>query len=30
MIEELAEMKVDLIHPEGAPLFVQKGYTRSG
>jgi maleate cis-trans isomerase len=30
IIEELAEMKVDLIHPEGAPLFVQKGYTRSG
>ena len=26
MIAELAEMKVDLIHPEGAPLFVQKGY----
>ena len=30
MIEELAEMQVDLIHPEGAPLFVQKGYARSG
>jgi maleate cis-trans isomerase len=29
MIAELAEMKVDLIHPEGAPLFVQKGYVRS-
>ncbi|HEV8725345.1 MAG TPA: hypothetical protein VGW77_32410 [Candidatus Binatia bacterium] len=29
MIAELAEMKVDLIHPEGAPLFVQKGYQRS-
>ena len=28
-IAELAEMKVDLIHPEGAPLFVQKGYQRS-
>lgn len=28
-IAELAEMKVDLIHPEGAPLFVQKGYGRS-
>ena len=28
-IAELAEMKVDLIHPEGAPLFVQKGYRRS-
>ena len=25
LIAELAEMKVDLIHPEGAPLFVQKG-----
>ena len=30
IIGELAEMKVDLIHPEGAPLFVQKGYSRSG
>ena len=29
LIAELAEMKVDLIHPEGAPLFVQKGYQRS-
>ena len=29
LIAELAEMKVDLIHPEGAPLFVQKGYRRS-
>jgi maleate cis-trans isomerase len=29
IIAELAEMKVDLIHPEGAPLFVQKGYRRS-
>ena len=29
IIGELAEMKVDLIHPEGAPLFVQKGYSRS-
>lgn len=29
IIAELAEMKVDLIHPEGAPLFVQKGYQRS-
>ena len=29
MIAELAAMKVDLIHPEGAPLFVQKGYARS-
>jgi maleate cis-trans isomerase len=29
IIAELAEMKVDLIHPEGAPLFVQKGYGRS-
>jgi maleate cis-trans isomerase len=29
LIAELAEMKVDLIHPEGAPLFVQKGYVRS-
>ena len=28
-IAELAEMSVDLIHPEGAPLFVQKGYQRS-
>jgi maleate isomerase len=28
-IAELAERKVDLIHPEGAPLFVQKGYRRS-
>lgn len=29
LIAELAEMQVDLIHPEGAPLFVQKGYRRS-
>ena len=29
MIAELADMNVDLIHPEGAPLFVQKGYMRS-
>lgn len=29
LIAELAEMRVDLIHPEGAPLFVQKGYARS-
>jgi maleate isomerase len=29
LIAELAEMKVDLIHPEGAPLFVQKGYRKS-
>jgi maleate cis-trans isomerase len=29
LIAELAEMKVDLIHPEGAPLFVQLGYRRS-
>jgi maleate isomerase len=29
LIAELAEMKVDLIHPEGAPLFVQKGYAQS-
>jgi maleate cis-trans isomerase len=29
MIAELAEMKVDLVHPEGAPLFVQKGYAKS-
>jgi maleate cis-trans isomerase len=29
IIAELAAMKVDLIHPEGAPLFVQKGYHRS-
>jgi len=29
IIGELAEMKVDLIHPEGAPLFVQKGYSQS-
>src|SRR5215475_13948173 len=29
IIAELAELKVDLIHPEGAPLFVQKGYQRS-
>ena len=29
MIGELAELRVDLIHPEGAPLFVQKGYRRS-
>jgi len=29
IIAELAEMKVDLIHPEGAPLFVQKSYRRS-
>ena len=29
LIAELAEMKVDLIHPEGAPLFIQKGYQRS-
>jgi len=29
IIAELAEMKVDLIHPEGAPLFVQKGYAGS-
>jgi maleate isomerase len=30
MIAELAELKVDLIHPEGAPLFIQKGHARSG
>jgi maleate isomerase len=29
MIADLAAMNVDLIHPEGAPLFVQKGYQRS-
>ena len=29
IIAELAEMNVDLIHPEGAPLFIQKGYARS-
>jgi maleate cis-trans isomerase len=29
IIADLAEMKVDIIHPEGAPLFVQKGYLRS-
>jgi maleate isomerase len=29
LIAELAEMKVDLIHPEGAPLFIQLGYRRS-
>jgi maleate cis-trans isomerase len=29
IIAELAEMNVDLIHPEGAPLFVQKGFSRS-
>lgn len=29
IIAELAAMQVDLIHPEGAPLFVQKGYRRS-
>jgi maleate isomerase len=29
LIAELAEMQVDLIHPEGAPLFVQKGYSES-
>jgi maleate cis-trans isomerase len=29
IIAELAEMGVDLIHPEGAPLFVQKGFQRS-
>jgi maleate isomerase len=29
IIGELAEMGVDLIHPEGAPHFVQKGYARS-
>jgi maleate isomerase len=29
LIAELAELKVDLIHPEGAPLFVQKGYRQS-
>lgn len=25
-IDELARLKVDLIHPEGAPFFIQKGY----
>jgi maleate cis-trans isomerase len=29
IIAELADMNVDIIHPEGAPLFVQKGYQRS-
>jgi maleate cis-trans isomerase len=29
LIAELAAMQVDLIHPEGAPLFVQKGYSQS-
>ena len=29
IIAELAEMNVDLIHPEGAPLFIQKGFSRS-
>jgi maleate isomerase len=29
LIAELADMGVDLIHPEGAPLFVQKGFRRS-
>ena len=29
IIAQLAEMNVDIIHPEGAPLFVQKGYQRS-
>jgi maleate cis-trans isomerase len=29
LIAELAEMGVDLIHPEGAPLFVQKGFRQA-